>query len=105
MPDLPVEIFIAGITLSGRAFRPSDWTERLCGCLSLFGEDSRINYRTYVKPVLSAGVKGLVIDCRLKEISPDAFEFLVSFAKDNELRLREGRREIRRGTRLQARAA
>lgn len=34
--DKPREFFIQGITLSGKAFRPSDWAERLAGALSSF---------------------------------------------------------------------
>ena len=38
------EIIIVGITSTGETFRPSDWVERLCGCMSLYGEDQRISY-------------------------------------------------------------
>ena len=90
MPDAPREIIIIGITESGNTFRPSDWTERLCGVLSLFGEDQRISYSPLVRPIVSAGVRCVVVDRRLEELQPEAFEFLVGFARDNELRLREG---------------
>jgi hypothetical protein len=30
------------------------------------------------------------VDARLKALNPDAFEFLMGFARDNELRLRAG---------------
>ena len=30
------EVFIQGITSQGRAFRPSDWAERLAGVMSSF---------------------------------------------------------------------
>ena len=37
MPDpKPREFFIQGITLAGKTFRPSDWSERLAGALSSF---------------------------------------------------------------------
>ena len=81
------ELFIIGITLAGKTFRPSDWAERLCGVLSIFGEDQRINYSPYVKPILSAEVKYVVVDLRLQALDPVAFEFLVGFARDNELKL------------------
>ena len=91
MPDAPREIIIIGITESGTTFRPSDWAERLCGVMSLFGEDQRISYSPFVRPILSAGVRCVVVDRRLQELRPEAFEFLVGFARDNELRLRAGR--------------
>ena len=46
-----VEIIIVGITSAGEIFRPNDWAERLCGCMSLFGNDQRISYSPYVKPL------------------------------------------------------
>ena len=33
----------------------------------------------------------VVVDVRLEEIEPMAYRFLLSFAKDNELRTRDGR--------------
>ena len=95
MPDAPRELIIIGITESGTTFRPSDWAERLCGVMSLFGEDQRISYSPLVRPILSAGVRCVVVDRRLEGLRPEAFEFLVGFARDNQLRLREGR-EIER---------
>lgn len=90
MPDALREILIIGITESGSTFRPSDWAERLCGVMSLFGEDQRISYSPFVRPILLAGVRCVVVDRRLEELRPEAFEFLVGFARDNELRLQEG---------------
>ncbi len=89
------EIIIVGITSTGETFRPSDWVERLCGCMSLYGEDQRISYSTYLKPIIVSGVKCVVVDRRLEQMSPEAFEFLMTFCRDNELQLREGRHEIR----------
>jgi hypothetical protein len=90
-----VEIIILGVTSNGETFRPSDWGERLCGCMPLFGEDQRISYAPYLKPVIVSGVKCVVVDRRLEQMSPEAFEFLMTFCRDNELQVREGRTEIR----------
>jgi hypothetical protein len=90
-----VEIIIVGITSDGETLRPSDWAERLCGCMSLFGEDQRISYSPYLKPIIASGVKCVVVDRRLEQMSPEAFEFLMAFCSDNELQVREGRNEIR----------
>jgi uncharacterized protein DUF3579 len=72
-------------------FSVSGCAERLCGCTSLFGEDQRIRYSSYLELVISAGIKCVVIDLRLEETSPEAFRFLLSFACDNELQVRDGR--------------
>ena len=85
------EIVIQGITAAGEKFRPSDWSERLCGMMSVFGEDRQLSYSPYLKPVMAAGVPGVVVDCKLEGLDPAAFRFLLSFAGDNELRMRPGR--------------
>lgn len=89
------EIIIVGITESGETFRPGDWAERLCGCMSLFGEDQRISYSPYLKPIIASGIKCVVVDRRLEQMSPEAFGFLMGFCRDNELRVRGGRQEVR----------
>jgi hypothetical protein len=89
------EIVIQGMTVAGKSFRPSDWAERLCGVLSVFGAEKRMEYSPYVQPITSAGVKCVVVDKRLEEVEPMAFKFLLSFAKDNELRVRPGRGDHR----------
>jgi hypothetical protein len=91
MPDEVVEFVILGLTLDGRPFRPSDWAERLCGVMSAFGGDHRMRYSPYVHPVTSEGVRCVVVDKRLEGIEPMAYRFLLNFAKDNELQVRDGR--------------
>jgi len=85
-----LEIIILGVTETGAPFRPSDWADRLCGVMSIFGEDQRISYSPYVHPFLAEGHKCVRVDTRLKALNPDAFAFLMGFARDNELRLRTG---------------
>lgn len=104
MPGNISEIVIIGITTAGKTFRPSDWAERLCGCMSLFGEDQRITYSPYVKPIIAADIKCVVVDRRLEQINAEAFGFLMSFARDNELQMREGRHEVRLAFRAEPRA-
>jgi len=89
------EIVIQGVTESGQSFRPSDWAERLCGMMSVFGEDSRLSYSPYLKPIMTGGIRCVVVDLRLEGIDPDAFRFLLGFARDNELKLRPGRKDKR----------
>jgi hypothetical protein len=91
------EFVIRGLTPGGTPFRPSDWAERLCGVMSAFGSDGRMQYSPYVYPVSSNGVKCVVVDVRLREIEPMAYNFLLNFAKDNELETRLGRAEGRPG--------
>ncbi len=96
MPDAAageviVEFVIQGVTLDGKQFRPSDWAERLCGVMAAFGGDHRMQYSPFVHPVSVAGVRCVVVDVRLEEVEPMAYRFLLSFAKDNDLKTRDGR--------------
>jgi Protein of unknown function (DUF3579) len=86
-----VEFVIQGLTRDGKPFRPSDWAERLCGVMSAFGSDNRMAYSPYVHPITANGVKCVVVDIRLERVEPMAYRFLISFAKDNELQVRDGR--------------
>src|SRR4026208_1556681 len=89
--DAIVEFIIQGVTLDGKPFRPSDWAERLCGVMSAFGGDHRMQYSPYVHPVTASGVRCVVVDVRLEEIEPMAYRFLLSFSKAKELKTRDGR--------------
>ena len=88
MSDAPREIVIIGITESGSPFRPSDWADRLCGVVSLFEEEQRMSYSPFVRAALADGVRCVVVDVRLVQLNPAVFEFLLGFARDNELRVR-----------------
>jgi hypothetical protein len=90
-----LEIVIIGTTIDGQPFRPSDWAERLCGMMSVFGEDRHLSYSPFLKPVLAKGVRCVLVDRELERIDPAAYSFLLGFARDNELTLRPGRRLLR----------
>jgi len=88
----PRYFYIQGVTLDGRTFRPSDWAERLCGAMSCFrpdgggaGINAYIGYSPYCVPRLIDGVKCVIVNEKLREIEPMAWDFVVSFARDNQL--------------------
>src|SRR5262249_31017329 len=88
------EYFIQGITKEGKTFRPSDWAERLCGVMAQFrpegdSGDPRYTYSPYVRPVIIGNVKNVVVDVRLREIEPKALDFVLNFARDNDLQVVE----------------
>ena len=95
MPTSTDEFVILGMTPDGKPFRPSDWADRLCGVMSQFGADHRMRYSPYVQPITTDGARAVVVDARLREIEPLAYNFLMSFAKDNELQVRPGRGVLR----------
>lgn len=89
------EIVIMGLTQAGKPFRPSDWAERLAGVFSMMGEDRRMLYSAHVQPVLRAGVRCLAINSELERQSPSIYQFLMEFARANDLQITTGRRTIR----------
>ncbi len=89
----PGRFLIVGLTSAGRAFRPSDWAERLAGIMSRFQpagmpRHSHLSYSPYVLPAMHEGIRCLVVDPRLREVEPLAYAFLLNFARDNDLQLR-----------------
>jgi hypothetical protein len=96
MPASKRQIFIQGITHEGRAFRPSDWAERLAGAMSSFrpggaqaGIGAYIGYSPLCFPRLVEGVKCVIVDEGLREVEPMAWDFVMNFARDNDLRVVE----------------
>jgi hypothetical protein len=92
--EFPTEYFIQGITTEGKRFRPSDWSERLCGVMSAFGPgargpNARLQYSSYVRPTMLGDIKCVVVDSRLRDHEPMAYQFVMNFAKDNGLLVTE----------------
>ena len=88
----PREVFIQGVTLDGKTFRPSDWAERLAGAMSCFRPDrggsgisAFIGYSPYCVPTTLDGVKCVVVNEALRELEPMAWDFVMNFARDNRL--------------------
>lgn len=95
MPS-PREQIIRGQTRDGRTFRPSDWAERLAGAMSCFrpegsagGIASFIGYSPYCVPRTIDGVKSIIVNEALRDLEPMAWDFVMNFARDNELEVAE----------------
>jgi hypothetical protein len=93
---LPRQFFIQGITLAGQTFRPSDWAERLAGAMSCFrpqgmqgGIGAFIGYSPLCVPRVVNGVKCVIVSEALKDVEPMAWDFVMNFARDNQLQLAE----------------
>ena len=90
------EVFIQGITRDGRTFRPSDWAERLAGVMSSFRPGgaqpgSHLNYSPWCIPTVIDGVKCVIVNRELRDYEPMAWDFVINFAKDNDLTVSEDR--------------
>jgi len=88
------EVFIQGITRDGKTFRPSDWAERLAGVMSSFRPGgaqpgSHLSYSPWCVPRLINGVKCVVVNSELRGHEPMAWDFVINFAKDNDLQVAE----------------
>ena len=89
-------VFIQGVTQQGKTFRPSDWAERLAGAMSSFrpggsqgGIGAYIGYSPYCVPRVVEGVKCVIVNEALRDIEPMAWDFVINFARDNDLRVKE----------------
>jgi hypothetical protein len=54
-----------------------------------FGPDHRLRYARGVQPKIINGQKCLVLDAALRDENPAAYEYVLAFAKANQLRIHE----------------
>jgi hypothetical protein len=89
----PDAIFlIVGVTSSGKAFRPSDWSERLAGVMACFrppgsGAATPLQFSPYAVPGRHQDQTCVRVDPSIIAIEPLALTFLLNFARDNDLQL------------------
>ncbi|RYF69101.1 MAG: DUF3579 domain-containing protein [Comamonadaceae bacterium] len=89
------EVFIQGVTADGRAFRPSDWAERLAGVMSGFRPGGAVpgdhlSYSPWCVPTTIDGLKVVIVNRDLRDAEPMAWDFAMNFAKDNGLQIVDG---------------
>jgi hypothetical protein len=89
------EIYILGLTHQGKAFRPSDWTERLAGVMAQFRPGgtqpgSHIAYSPWCVPSSVGDVKCIIVHPDLRDYDVMAWDFCLNFARDNDLQTSEG---------------
>ena len=107
----PTRMIIQGVTLKGQKFRPSDWAERLQDCLAIHqdcstthgGKDlnqlrncmascsikGKAHFSPHIHINFNYDTKSLVIDRQFWETRPNEYQFLLNFAKANELKMIE----------------
>lgn len=87
------EVHILGLTSSGKTFRPSDWAERLAGVMSQFRpgvapRGGHLGYSPWCVPSTTVdGVKCVIVNRELRVVEPMAWDFCLSFARDNDLQV------------------
>jgi len=85
----PLRLIIQGVNGRGQQFRPRDWAERLCSCLATFGPGRKPCYSPFIYVSFRSEIKSLVVEAGLWEKSPNDYDFLLSFAQENDLRMIE----------------
>jgi len=78
---------IEGFTEDGRKFRPSDWIDRIASMMASYGTAHRLVFSDLLHPELYNGQKCLIIDTRLEQENPGMFEYVMNFAKTNNLKM------------------
>lgn len=79
------KILIRGVTKQGNKFRPSDWAERLYYALATYSPNGRLVFNPMVNLKQGEKFKCFVIDPALQDKDPMTYDFLIDFAKSNEL--------------------
>ena len=93
-------VVIHGVKHDGVKLRPSDWIERLSSTLASFGKDQRLRYDHSVQPCIIGGEKCLVVARGLSDSNPAAYDFLMEFARSNDLRVQIDRRRDERALKI-----
>ena len=83
---------IQGVTEEGKKLRPGDWIERICSSLNAFGMGGHAQCARSVQPCIIEGEKCLVVARNLSSSSPDVYQFILDFAKSNQLKIIADRR-------------
>lgn len=85
-------LVITGVQENGKKFRPSDWIERLSSTLASFQVDHRLRYSSGVQPCMIEGENCLVVARWLETANPAAYDYVMGFARANQLRIQMDRR-------------
>ena len=94
-----MKYLIKGVTSEGKIFIQSDWSERLCSVLSYCTPSKKTvsnapGYSPYVKPIMVNDVRCVLVDSKLVDVEPRALDFVLNFAKDNDLTVIEDYQKV-----------
>jgi len=91
LPSSPVVIL--GITTDGKTFRPSDWAQRLAAAATIdcdyCGPSKQLPCNPLVKVVTREGVPGVWVSPALMERNRALYDYMLRFAEQNRLVVRE----------------
>jgi len=77
---------VIGTTKDGKMFRPTNWHVRLAGIAASF-INGRMVYHKHVTPycIIEENISAVLLDDQLKIDNPTLYDFIISFATDNNL--------------------
>lgn len=82
-------VVIHSVREDGQRFRPSDWIDRISASVGSFGPDRRLRYVSLVHPEVINGERCLVVAGELAETRPGLYEYIMDFARNNQLRMEQ----------------
>lgn len=86
------DLVITSLMENGKKFRPSDWIERISSALASFQIDNRLRYSQGVQPCMIDGEPCLLVARWLEAADRVAYDYVMDFARANQLRIQTDRR-------------
>ena len=83
---------IPGVMENDEAFNPSVWIESLASILASFLADPRLRYEHGVQPNVVDGEMCLLVANWLVSTNPASYDYVMAFAKANQVRILQDRR-------------
>ncbi|MHB1085209.1 MAG: DUF3579 domain-containing protein [Thiobacillus sp.] len=93
---------VSGVMENDDAFNPAVWIESLASILASFLADPRLRYEHGVQPNVVDGEISLLVANWLESTDPASYDYVMEFAKANQVRIlqdrRTGERSIQKNT-------
>lgn len=93
---------VSSVMVNDDAFNPAIWIESLASILASFLADPRLRYEHGVQPNVVDGEISLLVANWLESTDPASYDYVMEFAKANQVRIlqdrRTGERSIQKST-------
>lgn len=99
-----IDIIIRSIRNDGSRFRPSDWIDRISSTVAIYHSplaqqktptlSQQASTSIKARPCIIDGKKCYVVNSRLAESNPKAFNFIMQFAFSNDLNIKQNAKPV-----------
>ena len=89
MKTLITNWIIVGTTSDQKAFRPSDWSGRICELGGLVQDNRMVQYCEELRPIRYNGISAVYVDANLKTNRGEIWEQVMWFARFHQLKINE----------------